>query len=110
MDDKVTTAAMTAVEAELLKVQPKAADAYGHKYAALRQKMIADGDGLACNYENIAKRYNDMATKIREQVAATADRHIDDLLALDQAEEAIARHFKQAPPALPRPVKPGEKP
>ena len=67
------------------------------KYRELMQDMLRNADAVASNYEGLARRYMDMASKIRAQGVSTAKQHIDDLLALDTAEQAIDRHYKQAP-------------
>jgi len=68
--------------------------AYPKKYHQLLQDMLQNGDAVARNYESLARRYQDMAKKVREQALSGAKNHIDDLMALDSAEEAIARHWK----------------
>src|SRR5262249_50879357 len=70
--------------------------AYGKKYEGLRQEIIQNATALAEKYESLAKRYMDIAAEIRRHGDSTADQHIDDLIGLDQAEEAVARHFKKS--------------
>jgi hypothetical protein len=74
--------------------EPDPVRQYGEKYHQLRLDMLANGEAIAKNYEMLIERYTKMAANIREQTALFADRHIEDMLALDQAEEAIMRHFK----------------
>jgi len=82
--------AMEAVDRATAAI-PKAnpVDQYGEKYGQLEQDIISSYERMAQHYATTASRYMAAADKLREEGKHAARRHIDDLIKLDKAFDAM---------------------